>query len=491
MIFNSLAFAVFLPLVFLLYWAIPHKYRWVFLLAASYYFYMSGDVQYVLLLAVTTVVTYLCALQIEKCRSKRAQKGFLWLGVAVPLSALLFFKYFSFILETITYLAQAVSIPMEAFVLRIVMPLGISFYTFKAVSYVVDVYRGRQQAERHLGYYACFAAYFPDVISGPIDRAGILLPQFKTEKRFRYEDGVYALRLMLLGFAKKLLLADALTKYTDMIFNEVTHYSGFTLVFASFLFTIQIYCDFSGYSDIARGTSKLFGIDLMQNFTSPYFAKSIKEFWGSWHISLSTWFRDYIYIPLGGNRVSKPRHVFNLMVTFLVSGLWHGADYTYILWGGLHGLYQIAENGCRDLFGTKRSKETAEENAVMKQDVRTVLTGILQTAVTFILVDFAWIFFRSNGLKGAFYFVSHMFSDISFSKAMADMDMSAFNLIKLGGFMALLAAYDYFGRKRDLLKEMDRLPAFIRWGLYFGVTLVIVVIKIHNGTSQQFIYFQF
>lgn len=497
MIFNSLAFAVFLPFVFLLYWALPHKCRWVFLLAASYYFYMSGDAYYGVMLAVTTAATYVCARQIERCQSERARKVFLWLGAAAPIGALFFFKYFAFAMETITYLARAVSIPMDEFVLRVIMPLGISFYTFKAVGYVVDVYRGRQQAERHFSYYACFLAYFPDVISGPIDRAEILLPQLKAKKRFRYEDGVYALRLMLLGFAKKLLLADALTKYTDMIFNEVTHYSGFTLVFASFLFTIQIYCDFSGYSDIARGVSKLFGIELMQNFTAPYFARSLKEFWGSWHISLSTWFRDYVYIPLGGGRVSKPRRALNTMATFLVSGLWHGADYTYLLWGGIHGLYRIVENGYRDLTAGRRSGKTSLDGSMPSHDIvpsndrHKTITALLQTAVTFILVDFAWIFFRSNGLRGAFYFVTHMFSDVSFGKAMADMDMSVWNLAKIGSFMLALAVYDYYSRKKDLLREMDRLPAIIRWGLYFGMTLLIAVIKIHNGTSQQFIYFQF
>lgn len=419
----------------------------------------------------------------------------MWGGVLLPLASLAFFKYFEFSVETVVRIVRAASIPMDDFALNIILPIGISFYTFKAVGYVLDVYCGKQQAEHHFGYYALFISYFPDVISGPIDRAGLLLPQFKTDKTFRYEDGVYALRLMLLGFAKKLLLADALTKYTDMIFNEVTQYSGFTLVFASFLFTIQIYCDFSGYSDIAIGVSKLLGIELMQNFNSPYFAKSIKEFWGRWHISLSTWFRDYVYIPLGGNRVSKPRRAFNLMVTFLVSGLWHGANYTYIIWGGIHGLYQVIENVIHDSLKKKTAGRQTGETALSEGSTHTkagaAVRGIVQTAMTFVLVDFAWIFFRSNGLRGALYFVTHMFSDFSFTKAMADMAMSPLNLVKIGGFIVLLAVYDYFAGKRDLLKEMDRLPAVLRWGLYFGIVLVMAVLKIHNGTTQQFIYFQF
>lgn len=495
MIFNSLAFAVFLPIVFLLYWAAPNKYRWILLLGASCYFYMSGSPDYIFLLLAVTIITYVCALMMEKTVQVGRKRLWMWCGILLPLASLAYFKYFDFSVTTVVYLARAVSIPLDDFTRNIVLPIGISFYTFKAVSYILDVYRGKQQAEYHFGYYALFISYFPDVISGPIDRAGLLLPQFKKDKVFCYADGVYALRLMLLGFMKKLLLADALTKYTDMIFNEVTHYSGFTLVFASFLFTIQIYCDFSGYSDIAIGVSKLLGIDLMQNFNSPYFAKSIKEFWGRWHISLSTWFRDYVYIPLGGNRVGQFRKAVNVMVTFLVSGLWHGASYTYIVWGGIHGLYQVMENVIHDMRKKRKAHRQTEDMPALENGggakAASIVRSIIQTAVTFVLVDFAWIFFRSNGLRGALYFVTHMFSDFSFTRAMADMMMSPLNLVKIGSFIVLLAVYDYFSGKRNLLKEMDRLPAFIRWGLYFGIVLVMAVLKIHNGTTQQFIYFQF
>lgn len=508
MVFDSLVFAVFLPIAFLVYWAVPHKYRWIFLLAANYYFYMSGSAQYGLLLAATTVVTYGCALQIERRPAGKERRFFLWLGAGLPLAALLFFKYASFLWKTLLHLVRALSASAGEFarydfLLQVIIPLGISFYTFKAVGYVADVYRGRQRAERHFGYYACFLSYFPDVISGPIDRAEILLPQLKKDKGFCYEDGVYALRLMLLGFAKKLLLADVLTGYTDMIFNNVSHYSGFTLLFASFLFTIQIYCDFSGYSDIAVGVSKLFGIDLMCNFSAPYFAGSIREFWKSWHISLSTWFRDYVYIPLGGSRVSKPRRAWNLMATFLVSGLWHGADYTYILWGGIHGLYQVAENCLQDMAAYVRQKCMPSVQAVIRQTkngnknfgkgvrIRRTAARLPQTAVTFLLVNFAWIFFRSEKLQDALYFVTHMFSDFSFGKALTDMKMSLADFAMTGVFLLALTVYDAFGRKKDLLREMDRLPMWCRWSLYLGTTLVIAAIRIHNGTSQQFIYFQF
>ena len=431
MIFASLSFAVFLPIVFIIYWAIPHKFRWIFLLGANYYFYMSGSPKYVLLLFTSTLVTYACGLMMERADTGR-KKLWIWIGILSTLGSLFFFKYFAFTMETIASIAQAISLPMDDFTLNIIMPLGISFYTFKAVGYVIDVYRGKQKAETHFGYYATFISYFPDVLSGPIDRADVLLPQLKSEKCFHYQEGVYALRLMLLGFAKKILVADLLTRYVDVIFNEVTRYNGFTLVLASLLYTIQIYCDFSGYSDIAMGTSELLGIKLMPNFKNPYFAKSIKEFWSRWHISLSSWFRDYVYIPLGGNRVSKARRAMNLMITFLVSGIWHGADYTFIIWGALHGFYQVAENWIKDVFRKKNdsgiteksatnSTITAHTNTSFGSRVYNALKGTLQTALTFCLVSFAWIFFRSNGLRGAFYFITNMFADFSITKARMDM----------------------------------------------------------------------
>lgn len=457
MVFDSLSFAFFLPIVFIVYWAIPHKFRWAFILAANCCFYMSGSAGYVLLLLLTILITYTCGMCIEKSEGKK-KKFWLLPGIITTLGSLFFFKYFTFTIGT-----------------SIIIPLGISFYTFKEVSYIIDVYRGKHRAERHLGYYAAFISYFPDVISGPIDRAEVLLPQLKSAKTFRYEEGVLALRLMLLGFAKKILLADVLTRYTDVIFNDVTNFTGFTLVLASLLYTIQIYCDFSGYSDIAMGVSKLFGINLMQNFNLPYLAKSIKEFWSRWHISLSTWFRDYVYIPLGGNRVSRPRRALNLMITFLVSGAWHGANYTYILWGALHGFYQVIENWIYDRFQKTGGR----------------IKGFLQTCITFSLVSFAWIFFRSDELHSTLYFITHMFSDFSVVKARMDMGILTEDLWQLVILIPLLMLFDYFSQKRNLLKEMDGLPLIVRWLLYLLLTTIIIIEKIHNGTSQAFIYFQF
>jgi len=475
MIFNSLAFAVFFPVVFLLYWAVHQKYRWIFLLVSSYYFYMSWNAKYAVILLLITGTTYFCARMIEQTIEKRRKQLWMWLGVSSSFVVLFFFKYFNFVSESIARVFQSFSIPMNPVTVRFLLPIGISFYTFKAVSYILDVYRGDMTSERHFGYYALYLSFFPDLVSGPIDRAKELLPQLKKEKVFYYDEGVYGLKLMLLGFIKKLVIADALTKYVDVIFNNVMNYRGLSFVIASFLFTFQIYCDFSGYSDIAIGAARLLGIELMDNFKSPYFAQSIKEFWSRWHISLSHWFRDYIYIPLGGNRVKKIRNNWNIFITFLVSGLWHWASWNFVIWGGIHGLFQVIENSIPSSLNKRKG--------LMRQ------VGL--TIGTFLLVNFAWIFFRANTWEDAVYFIRNMFVRWSISQALADLGMSGKHVVRIGGILMSLLLFDYFNQQKDLLKEMGKLWLPLRWLLYFAIVLLIVVLKIHNGTSQQFIYFQF
>ncbi len=412
---------------------------------------------------------------IEQTIEKRRKQLWMWLGVSSSFVVLFFFKYFNFVSESIARVFQSFSIPMNPVTVRFLLPIGISFYTFKAVSYILDVYRGDMTSERHFGYYALYLSFFPDLVSGPIDRAKELLPQLKKEKVFYYDEGVYGLKLMLLGFIKKLVIADALTKYVDVIFNNVMNYRGLSFVIASFLFTFQIYCDFSGYSDIAIGAARLLGIELMDNFKSPYFAQSIKEFWSRWHISLSHWFRDYIYIPLGGNRVKKIRNNWNIFITFLVSGLWHGASWNFVIWGGIHGLFQVIENSIPSSLNKRKG--------LMRQ------VGL--TIGTFLLVNFAWIFFRANTWEDAVYFIRNMFVRWSISQALADLGMSGKHVVRIGGILMSLLLFDYFNQQKDLLKEMGKLWLPLRWLLYFAIVLLIVVLKIHNGTSQQFIYFQF
>lgn len=334
MLFNSWSFAIFLPIVFVLYWILPHKFRWILLLASSYYFYMSWNVKYVLLIFITSIISYMAALLIEWEERLLIKKWILGGTLFFCLGILFFFKYFDFISYNMIELLNVFSIQLHPITLKLLLPVGISFYTFQTLSYVIDVYKGDVAAERHFGKYAAFISFFPQLVAGPIERAENLLPQIKQKKQFNFDQVLFGLKLIIWGLFKKMVVADNFAIYVDRVYENIFQFQGFSLTLATFFFSIQIYCDFSGYSDIARGAAKLMGIELMENFRSPYFSASIKEFWSRWHISLSTWFRDYIYIPLGGNRVSKVRHYLNLLITFLVSGFWHGANWTFIAWGG-------------------------------------------------------------------------------------------------------------------------------------------------------------
>lgn len=334
MLFNSFVYILFLPIVFALYWFLRDQYRWILLLIASYFFYMCSGPQYGLLIFCVTLVSYLSAIVIEKYSDKKKKKVALIGTVIVCMGVLFFFKYFNFFSGTANALMNRMGIKQDPITFNIVLPVGISFYTFQTMSYVIDVYKGTTKAEYHFGKYAAFVSFFPQLVAGPIERSNNLLPQIRQNHIFNHDKAMQGVKLMLWGYYKKLVIADALAEYVKKVFDSPRDFTGFALVIASLFFTIQIYCDFSGYSDIAIGTAKLFGIELMKNFKSPYFSGSVREFWSRWHISLSTWFRDYVYIPLGGNRVGKIRHYINLMITFLVSGLWHGANWTFVAWGG-------------------------------------------------------------------------------------------------------------------------------------------------------------
>lgn len=334
MLFNSISFAIFLPIVFCVYWELPHKFRCTLLLIASYYFYMSWNPKYVVLILLTTAVSFTAALLVEKYESAKLKKLTLVIAVMLCLMVLFYFKYFNFFVNSILGILDIFAIKLHPITVSVLLPVGISFYTFQTLSYVIDVYRGNVKAEHNFVIYATFISFFPQLVAGPIERTSNLLPQIKSKKEFDYESAAYGLKLMAWGFFKKLAIADVVSIYVDRAYSSIYTCTGFDLVIAVFFFTIQIYCDFSGYSDIAIGTAKLLNINLMTNFKSPYYSLSIKEFWSRWHVSLSTWFRDYVYIPLGGNRCSKLKRDRNLILTFLASGLWHGANWTYIAWGG-------------------------------------------------------------------------------------------------------------------------------------------------------------
>lgn len=493
MLFNSLAFAIFMPIVFLIYWALPHRFRWMALLAANCYFYLSWEPRYILVILFTTAVSYFCALLLERAQSAKQKKALLTAGILLTLSLLLIFKYTNFALGSIFDLLRFFAIPVHETTLKLVMPIGISFYTFQMVGYIADVYKGKISAERNLGKYALFVSFFPNILSGPIERAANMLPQFEEEKKFDYDGAVYGLRLILLGFLKKMIFADSMSRYVDVIFNNVTDYTGLSFIVVIILYTFQIYCDFSGYSDIAIGVAKLMGINLMNNFKQPYYAASVKEFWSRWHISLSTWFRDYVYIPLGGNRVSKSRKNLNLLLTFLASGLWHGANWTFVLWGAIHGVYQIIENTVKDIWRKSRDKKiSAKIDAVSKAaTTRGKMQRVAHTILTFCLVAYAWMFFRADSITDAIYITTHMFSDLSWAQAMQDTTMSYLSVAKIEAAIVFIMGFDYFSLRHDLLRSMDKLKLPIRWLIYLAITVLVIVLSLHNGVKQEFIYFKF
>ena len=441
-----------------------------------------------IVILLTTVVSYFSAIVIERTENTRRKKWVLVLGILVTLSFLLVFKYTDFALNSVWKVLQLFAVPIQKTTLNLVMPIGISFYTFQMVGYIADVYTGKSKAEHHFGHYALFVTFFPNILSGPIERASNMLPQFQEEKKFHYDDAAYGMRLILLGFLKKLVIADSMSRYVDNVFNHTEGASGLAFVIAIILFTFQIYCDFSGYSDIAIGVARLLGIRLMDNFKQPYYAASVREFWQRWHTSLSTWFRDYIYIPLGGNRVSKARKNLNLLLTFLISGLWHGANWTFVLWGGIHGLYQIIENTIKSAW--KKLKPTAAASATTVQG-RSRLVQIGQTLLTFCLVAYAWMFFRANSITDAIYITTHLFQGYDLTQALLDAGMSYISVLKTLLAILALMLYDYFSLKHNLLVEIEKLKLPIRWLIYIIVAVLIIVLSLHNGVKQEFIYFKF
>lgn len=476
MLFNSVSFGIFLIIVFLLYYIVPHKYRWGFLLLASYVFYMNLHLWYGILLFLTTLLTYTLARSFEKAENAGQKKRTLLLGILPLVLILVFFKTANPVIQHLNGMISAGRLLLQPLTMTILLPAGISFYFFQSMGYLIDVYRGKIEAEKHFGYYALFVSFFPQLLSGPIGRADSLLPQYKKKRSFSYNNVTYGLKLMAWGYFKKLVIADTFAVTVDKLFNNVHSYVGLAFIIATVMFAVEIYCDFSGYSDIAIGCARLFGIRLMTNFNSPYFSFSIKEFWSRWHISLSTWFRDYIYIPLGGNRVAKWRHLLNLLLTFLVSGFWHGASLTYLLWGGIHGLLQIIETLLYPK-GKPRRKQ------------------FWQLPLTFILICFTWIFFRANSIEDALWIISRLFWDASrpinyLKTAVICLDLSYIQLVTMWLPVLLLGIYDYLSLKCDVLKEFSKLKFFIRWPVYV-LLLVTIILFSPKGIATEFIYFQF
>lgn len=476
MLFNSLAFIIFLPCVFIVYWLMPHKFRWVILLISSYYFYMSWDAKYIVLILSTTIISYAAARIIENQDNKNRKKSVLMISGLLCLSVLFVFKYFNFAFESIANVLNAFSIKLNPWTLDLLLPVGISFYTFQTLSYVVDVYREEIPAEHHFGHYATFVAFFPQLVAGPIERTKNLLPQIKAVHKFDYDEATYGLKLIAWGFFKKLCIADVIAVYVDEIYSSLESNVGFPMIAAVLGFTIQIYCDFSGYSDIAIGTAKLLDISLMENFKSPYFSRSVKEFWSRWHISLSTWFRDYVYIPLGGNRCYKVRNIFNLMVTFLVSGLWHGASWTFVVWGAIHGVAQVIERMFEKYSSIIRKK---------------YIGAIASWFLVFVFCNIAWVFFRANSIKDAFFVISHFFTGINQGKQYFSNTtvLGYYGCVRIVLVVGLLALFDFFSLKTDVIRWIGNRPVVIRWIVY--ILFIMLIYLFAQGGNNSFIYFQF
>ncbi len=478
MLFNSLHFVLFFPLVVAAYFLLPFKYRWAFLLGASYYFYMCWKPEYVLLLLFSTLIDYYAGVQIGKSTDPRRRKFFLCLSLGTNLGTLFLFKYFNFLNASMRAAFDHFNIFYNVPMFELLLPVGISFYTFQTMSYVIDVYRGEQQAEKHLGMFALYVTFFPQLVAGPIERSTTLMPQFYERHTFEWPRALDGLKIMLWGFFKKIVIADRLAGYVNQVYNDPAGADGINLLIATYFFAFQIYCDFSGYSDIAIGAAKVLGYRLMSNFERPYLSQSIAEFWKRWHISLSTWFKDYLYIPLGGNRVAKWRWCFNLFTVFLVSGLWHGANWTFVVWGALHGFYLVFAI----LTGSAREKLAH----ALALDRLPRLMQISRTVITFHLVLFAWIFFRANHMSDALLILEKVFQ--AFNGAVLPAMAKLIAMHDLLFLLALLLFMNFYERFHASLQALlqNRFAAVALASVLFWA---IVVWGAFN--NQQFIYFQF
>lgn len=479
MLFNSIHFLIFFPLVVTLYFLIPHRYRWFLLLISSYYFYMSWRLEYVILILLSTIVDYLAGIAIYNTKNKKKKKIFLGISLFINLGLLFAFKYFNFFSESIRALLTIFTIQLHPITLKWLLPVGISFYTFQTISYTIDVYREKIKPEKHFGIFAVYVSFFPQLVAGPIERAKHLLPQFYQKHLFDYKRITDGIKLMLWGIFKKVVIADKLAIFVDAVYNNPTSYSSSSLIIATFLFAFQIYCDFSGYSDIAIGSAQVMGFDLMDNFKRPYFSRSITEFWQRWHISLYSWFRDYIYIPLGGNRVSKLRHFLNVFIVFFVSGLWHGANWTFVLWGSLHGFYLI--------FGeiTKHLRQKLSVLIFLSKFPK--IHSLLQISITFLLISFSWIFFRANNFSDLIYILKSISINFVF-----DSNKLGFNFYKIiiAGVLILVLESVHLLQSHIKMREfLSERPLMIRWFIYLLLILFILTFGVFN--NGNFIYFQF
>lgn len=486
MLFNSVGFLVFFTIIVAIYYRLKHPQRWKLLLASSYYFYMCWRPAYIILIVISTLIDYYCGLAMGRANDNKKRKICLILSLCSNLGLLVTFKYLNFFGWTVKCFLGYSQAECAAPILDVLLPVGISFYTFQTLSYTIDVYRRSRDPESRLGIFALYVSFFPQLVAGPIERSTRLMPQFDNHVKFDYNHVVSGLKLMLWGMFKKVVIADNLSQFVDPVYSNPTDFAGPSFMIATVFFAFQIYYDFSGYSDIAIGSARVLGFNLMKNFDRPYFAKSITEFWRRWHISLSTWFRDYLYIPLGGNRVSPARNYMNLFIVFLLCGLWHGANWTFVIWGVLHGFYLISERLTLDYRALLVKK--------MSLDKMGALLKVMRVLITFVLVCFAWIFFRAQNLNDAWYIVTHLFS--GWDSVLFGYDLQP--VLILGSYKFFVTVVILIGftetvylmqRKGSVVEMLNQKPIWLRWSVYY--ILVISIVLLGNFSSQEFIYFQF
>jgi alginate O-acetyltransferase complex protein AlgI len=476
MLFNSFEYLIFLPIVFLLYWFVFNrqlKFQNIFLLIISYVFYGWWDWRFLTLIAFSSLVDYNIGLQLDKTKVVKKRKLLLYTSILVNLGFLGFFKYCNFFIDNFKLVFESIGIHMEVSSLQVVLPVGISFYTFQTMSYTIDVYREKLEPTKNAIQFFAYVSFFPQLVAGPIERAKNLLPQFKEKKTFNYDLASDGMRQILWGLFKKMVIADNCAVYVNQIFDTPQDYNSVTLILGAILFAFQIYGDFSGYSDIAIGTAKLFGFNLMQNFANPYFSRDIAEFWRRWHISLSTWFRDYLYIPLGGSKGGQWMKIRNTFIIFLVSGFWHGANWTFVIWGFLNALFFLP------LLLTNNNRNHIDVVAVDKYLPN--VKEFFQILFTFVLVCFAWIFFRADSLSHSLEYISLMLS------GNIGEFTTPFVLLVL---IVFLISIEWLGRRQShSLQNIIMYPVFLR--RLFYVFILFLIILFMPNEANSFIYFQF
>jgi alginate O-acetyltransferase complex protein AlgI len=482
MLFNSIDFAIFLPIVFLLYWSVTknsQKLQNLLIAAASYFFYGWWDWRFLSLILFSTIIDYMVGIGLSKEKNAIKRKFLLWTSITVNLGFLGFFKYYNFFLDNFIMAFSFFGKEIKANSLNIILPVGISFYTFQTMSYSIDVYKRKFDPTKDFIAFSAFVSFFPQLVAGPIERAMHFLPQFYIKRSFDYTKAVDGMRQILWGLFKKIVIADNCAQYANLIFNNSTGYSGSTLVLGALFFTFQIYCDFSGYSDIAIGTARLFGFELIRNFAFPYFSRDIAEFWRRWHISLSTWFRDYLYIPIGGSRCANWMKVRNIFIIFIVSGFWHGANWTFIVWGALNAIYFLP------LLLTKNNRNNLDIVAAGK--FLPTLKELLFMLLTFGLTVVAWIFFRAENIGHAVNYLSEILSTSLFSAPKFSGSQGALPTIIL---VCVFIFIEWIGREQQyaIANLGLKWKSPIRYTMYYTI---IVVIILFGGKGQQFIYFQF